>query len=86
MTDLPNDVVGETVRIQIGPLDAELTIHSYEREWTTVTYKPNRVHVRASSRTSNRTEGIVGPVEFTVTEGKWRELNRSVREVSARAE
>ena len=76
---VPNDVVGEVVPLEIGPLTAELKIHSFEHEWTTVTYKPNRVHVRASSRTSNRTEGIVGTVEFTVTEQKWRELNRSVR-------
>lgn len=76
---IPNDVVGEVVDLQIGPLDADLKIHSFEHEWTTVTYKPNRVHVRASTRTSNRTEGIVGSVEFTVTEQKWRELNESVR-------
>lgn len=75
---LPNDAVGETVPLKIGPLEADLKIHSFEHEWTTVTYKPNRVHVRASSRTSNRSEGIIGSVEFTVTEEKWRELNRYV--------
>lgn len=76
---IPNGVVGEVVRLEIGPLDADLKIHSYEFEWTSVTYKPNRVHVRASTRTSNRTEGVVGPVEFTVTEEKWRELCQSAR-------
>lgn len=73
---LPNKIVGETVEIQVGPVSADLTIHSFEHEWTTVTYKPNRVHVRASSHTSNRSEGLIGGVEFTVTEDKWRELNR----------
>jgi hypothetical protein len=76
---VPNDVVGETVSLQIGSLDGELKIDSFEHEWTTVTYKPNRVHVHASTKTSNRTEGIVGSVEFTVTEQKWRELNEFVR-------
>lgn len=76
---VPNDVVGEIVSLQIGPLDADLKIHSFEHEWTTVTYKPNRVHVRASTRTSNCSEGIVGSVEFTVTGEKWRELNRAAQ-------
>jgi len=75
---LPNDVVGEVVPLEIGPLEADLVIHSYEFDWTTVFYKPNRVHVRASTRTSNRSEGILRPIRFTVTEKKWKELNRSV--------
>lgn len=75
---VPNDVVGETIPASIGPLETELTIQSFEHEWTTVTYKMNVVHVEASAAGTTRRGGVVGRVQFTVTENEWQRLNDAV--------
>jgi len=79
-SELPNDVVGETVPASIGPLETAIEIQSFEHEYTTVSYKPNRVRVTARTNESNRSEAVLGPIQFTVTEGYWRELNKEVRD------
>lgn len=79
---LPSDVVGEGIPASFGPLDTELTIQTFEREWTTVTYKQNVVHVEASASGSTRRGGVCGSVRFTVTEDEWRRMNNAVRERS----
>lgn len=76
---LPNDVVDEIVPLRIGTVEAELEIHSYELKPTTVTYKPNQVRVTGHTKTSNGIDGIVGQVDFTVTEEIWRRLNADAR-------
>lgn len=78
MSDLPNDVVGEELPSWIGPLETTLYVRSFEPEWTTVSYKKNLVHVTASASGSNRAGGVVGTVEFTVTEDEWHRLNGEV--------
>jgi hypothetical protein len=75
---IPNSVVGEELPASIGPLETTLIVRSFEHEYTTVSYKPNRVRVTAGTAGSNRGESVVGPVEFTVTEDYWDRLNRSV--------
>ena len=77
--NVPTDVVGEKIPASIGPLDTELTIHSYQHEWTTVTYKQNVVHVEARASGSTRRGGVLGRFRFTVTENEWRRLNDAVR-------
>ena len=77
--NVPTDVVGETIPASIGPLDTELTIHSYQHEWTTVTYKQNVVHVEARASGSTRRGGVLGRVRFSVTENEWRKLNDAFR-------
>lgn len=72
---LPNDIVGEEIPASFGPLETRLTVHSFDYEWTTVTYKQNLVHVEASASGSSREGGVTGRVEFTVTEDEWRRLN-----------
>lgn len=71
---IPNDVVGEELPSWIGPLETTLVVQSFEHEWTTATYKKNLVHVEASAEGSKRSGGVVGTVEFTVTEDEWRRL------------
>jgi hypothetical protein len=72
---LPSEIVGETLPTSFGPVDTELTIQSFEREWTTVSYKQNVVHVEASGGGSKREGGVCGAVQFTVTENEWRRMN-----------
>ena len=83
---LPTEIVGKEIPASIGPLDTTLTVQTYEREWTTVSYKQNVVHVEASGDGSTRRGGVVGTVRFTVTEDEWRRLNRSVQPDTDRQE
>lgn len=79
---LPTDIVGETLPASFGPVDTELTVQSYQREWTTVSYKQNVVHVEASASGSTRQGGVCGAVRFTVTEDEWRRMNNAARRAS----
>lgn len=80
---LPTDVVGKEIPASFGPLETELTIQTFHREWTTVSYKQNVVHVEASASGSTRRGGVCGTVRFTVTEDEWRRMNNAVRGQSA---
>lgn len=75
---LPTDAVGEEIPASVGPLYTELTVQSFEREWTTESYKQNLVHVEASASGSSLRGGVVGTVQFSVTEDEWRRLNQDV--------
>lgn len=77
---LPDDVVGETIPASFGPVQTELTIHSYQREWTTASYKQNVVHVKAAGGGSTRRGGVVGTIQFSMTEDEWRRMNRQYAE------
>lgn len=72
---LPNDIVGEEIPASFGPLETRLTVQSFDYEWTTVSYKDNVVHVEASASGSSREGGVLGTVQFSVTEAEWRRLN-----------
>jgi len=77
---LPKEIVGETIPATIGPLDTELTIQTFEAEWTTVSYKQNVVHVTASAGGSSRGGGVIGTVQFTVGQNEWRQMNNQDRD------
>lgn len=76
---LPTHIVGEEMPASFGPVDTELTIQTYSREFTTVSYKQNVVHVEASANGSTREGGVCGSVHFTVTEDEWRRMNNAAR-------
>lgn len=76
---LPTEIVGEELPASFGPVDTELTVRSFNRELTTVSYKQNVVHVEASASGSTREGGVCGSVHFTVTEDEWRRMNNARR-------